>query len=143
MTSLHIVGRDQRTIDDSVYLTKCQIQIGGELRIDSVLFRCHIPKQHQQDNQTFANRWPKLQLLDWLELQFINFIYKSTLAFFSPSVNTAVLIAGGQDITSTTLAESSPDNPGLGDATSKHMVTRSAVNCVTADEKRRATKHYP
>lgn len=42
VTFLHIVGRDQQTIDDSVNLTNCQIQIGGELRIDSVLFHCHI-----------------------------------------------------------------------------------------------------
>ena len=42
MTFLHIVGRDQQMIDDSVNLTNCQIQIGGELRIDSVLFHCHI-----------------------------------------------------------------------------------------------------
>lgn len=45
-----------------------------------------------------------------------------------------MLTAGGQDITSTTLAESNPDNPGLGDATFKYMVIRTAVNCVTTDE---------
>jgi hypothetical protein len=52
---MHIVERDQQTIDDSVHLAKCQIQLGGELRTDSVLFHCHI----KQD----IYRWPKLQLL--------------------------------------------------------------------------------
>ncbi|KAJ5796453.1 uncharacterized protein N7518_004993 [Penicillium psychrosexuale] len=98
MTFLHIVERDQQTIDDSVHLTKCQIQIGGNRALTRSYFIVY--KQHQKDNQNSV-------------------------------VNTAVLTAGGQDITSTT-----PDNPGLGDATSKHMVTRSTVNCVTADEKR-------
>lgn len=41
-------------------------------------------------------------------------------------MSTAVSTAGGQDITSTLLAESNPDNPSLGDATFKCMVIRTA-----------------
>lgn len=95
--------------------------------------------QHQQANQTSADKRPKLELLDWSG---VKFYLQAHIGHFC-IMNTAVLSTGGQDITSTTLTESNPHNPGLGDATFKYMVIRTAVNCVTTDENLKATKYYP
>lgn len=66
MTFLHIVERDQQTIDDSVHLTKCQIQIGGNRALT---------RSYLKDNQNSVGGWPKLRLLNWSELKFYLQVY--------------------------------------------------------------------
>lgn len=66
MTFLHILERDQQTIDDSVHLTKCQIQIGGNRALT---------RSYLKDNQNSVGKWPKLRLLNWSELKFYLQVY--------------------------------------------------------------------